>query len=101
LGQIRENINRFGYHVYVVSGEQQPRYAYTIGLSPKLGYEVIFAGGILFMYKEIGTIINGSRREIDGKVGLREWGLRRRSVWRFFVPKIRSELDRPTDDRRK
>jgi hypothetical protein len=68
LEQIRENINRFGYHVYVVSGEQQPRYAYTIGLSPRLGYEVVFAGGILFMYKEIGTIIKAVVEKLTAKL---------------------------------
>ncbi|MGB6725831.1 MAG: DUF4262 domain-containing protein, partial [Terracidiphilus sp.] len=41
------------------SGGQQPRYAYTIGLSPKLGYELVFAGGILFMYEEVGKIVSG------------------------------------------
>ena len=59
LEHIRENIARFGYHLYIVSGKQNPRFAYTIGLSPKLGHELIFAGGVLFMYKEIGTIIRG------------------------------------------
>jgi hypothetical protein len=59
LEQIRENIARFGYHLYIVSGKQNPRYAYTIGLSPRLGHELIFAGGILFMYKEVGAIIRG------------------------------------------
>lgn len=59
LEQIRENIARFGYHLYIVSGKQNPRYAYTIGLSPKLGHELIFGGGVLFMYKEVGTIIRG------------------------------------------
>jgi hypothetical protein len=59
LEHIRENIARFGYHLYIVSGKQNPRFAYTIGLSPKLGHELIFAGGVLFMYKEVGTIIRG------------------------------------------
>src|SRR5581483_3609393 len=57
LEQIRENIEQHGYHVYVVSGMQQPRYAYTIGLSPNLGYELVFAGGILFMYNEVAQIL--------------------------------------------
>src|SRR5438105_15332079 len=59
LQDIRENIDRFGYHLYIVSGKQTPRYAYTIGLSPKLGYELAFAGGILYMYKEVGEIVRG------------------------------------------
>jgi hypothetical protein len=65
LKTIRENIDRFGYHSYVVSGDQHPRYAYTIGLSPKLGYELVFAGGILFMYREIGKIIRTIVEELS------------------------------------
>jgi hypothetical protein len=57
LENIRENITRFGYHLYVVSGRQDPRWVYSIGLSPKLAYELIFAGGILIMYKEVGKIV--------------------------------------------
>ena len=40
LQDVRENIDRFGYHLYIVSGKQTPRYAYTIGLSTNLGYEL-------------------------------------------------------------
>jgi len=64
LNSIRENIARFGYHLYTVSGDQTPRYTYSIGLSPKLGHELILGGGIFFMYKEVGKIIE----EIVGRL---------------------------------
>jgi hypothetical protein len=67
LNEIRENITRFGYHLYAVTGDQTPRYAYTIGLTPKFGFELIFGGGILFMYKEVGKIIAGIIEQLTAK----------------------------------
>jgi hypothetical protein len=58
LDEIRENIARSGHHVYVVSGGQTPRFAYTIGVSESIGVELILAGAILYMMEEVGTIIN-------------------------------------------
>ena len=61
--------------LYVVSGDQQPRYVYTIGLSPKFGYELIFAGGIIFVYDDVVSKIitdiavgNGARGSGDSFV---------------------------------
>ena len=59
LSNIRENIAHNGYHLYVVSGGMQPRFAYTIGLSPKIGKELILAGAIIYMYEEVTQIIKG------------------------------------------
>jgi hypothetical protein len=59
LEEIRENIARFGHHLYVVTGEQQPRYAYTIGLTQRFGFELVFAGGIFFIYKDVSKIFAG------------------------------------------
>jgi hypothetical protein len=72
LEEIRKNIARFGYHLYIVSGKQDPRYAYTIGLSPRLGHELIFAGGILFMYKEVGAIIRGIVEQLKDATSVSE-----------------------------
>lgn len=69
LNDIRDNIARFGYHSYVVTGGQDPRFSYTIGLSPRMGRELIFAGGILFMYKEVGTIIRGIVERLTAEPG--------------------------------
>lgn len=54
--EIRLNIDSHGYHVNIVSGGQEPRYAYTIGLLPKFGFELIFAGGVYFLKKDLYTI---------------------------------------------
>ena len=43
LDQIRGNIARGGHHVYVVSGGATPRFAYTIGISGAIGFELILA----------------------------------------------------------
>ena len=60
IQKTRENIRQYGYHLYVVSGGQVPRYAYTIGLSPRFGRELIFAGGIIFMHREIIDVIRSA-----------------------------------------
>src|SRR5260370_26585703 len=58
LDRIRENIARSGQHVYVVSGEDTQRFAYTIGVSESLGVELILAGAIFYMKDEVVKIIN-------------------------------------------
>lgn len=57
LEQIARNIRDHGYHAYVVSGGPMPRWIYTIGLSPSLGYELIFAGGALYPKDEVLRIV--------------------------------------------
>ena len=46
LDDIRENIARSGHHIYVVSGGQTPRFAYTIGVNESIGVELILSGAI-------------------------------------------------------
>jgi hypothetical protein len=58
LDRIRENIARSGQHVYVVSGGDTPRFAYTIGVSESIGVELILAGAIFYMKDEVVNIIN-------------------------------------------
>lgn len=55
---IKRNIEKYGHHITIVSGDIQPRYAYTIGLKEKLGLELVFAGGIYYMKDEVLEIIN-------------------------------------------
>jgi hypothetical protein len=45
LATIRQNIDRSGCHIYGIKADAAPGYLYTIGLSPRLGFELIFAGG--------------------------------------------------------
>jgi len=54
---IQININNHGYHLTIVNSQQEPRYAYTIGLLDLLGYELIFAGGIYFLKDDLFLII--------------------------------------------
>lgn len=58
LDRIRENIARSGQHVYVVSGGETPRFAYTIGVSESVGIELILAGAIFYMKDEVVKILN-------------------------------------------
>jgi len=59
LELIRANIARYGYHVYTVTGgDQLPRFVYTIGLSERIGSELIFAGAIFFTGKEATRVVD-------------------------------------------
>lgn len=55
---IKSNISQHGHHVTIVKSDLQPRYAYTIGVTEKLGFELIFAGGIYYMSEDVLKIIN-------------------------------------------
>ena len=56
---IRENIARSGHHIYVASGDgQTPRFAYTIGATESIGFELILAGAIFYMKDDVVTIIS-------------------------------------------
>lgn len=54
--KIEANIRKYGCHIYDVSGGPLPPWSYSIGLSDRIGVEVIFAGGLYFQ--------NAERREI-------------------------------------
>lgn len=74
LARIRRNIERHGYHAYVVSGGQVPRYAYTIGLCAKFGTELILAGAAYYLGDGVRGILRaasealGARRELGSPV---------------------------------
>ncbi len=55
---IKDNINKHGYHITIVTDGAEPRYAYTVGVSEKIGFELIFAGGIYYMKDEVFEIID-------------------------------------------
>jgi hypothetical protein len=58
LSLIGSNIDKYGYHVTIVNSTLEPRYAYTIGLTKLLGFELIFAGGIYYMKDQLFVIID-------------------------------------------
>lgn len=79
LDLIKESINKHGFHITTVHSELVPRYSYTIGLSVSLGFELIFAGGIYFMYEEVLKIINHANKTLQ---------LKKEKVKEFEVKKI-------------
>lgn len=58
LSLIKSNIDNYNYHITIVNSPTVPRYAYTIGLNDLFGFELIFAGGIYYMKKDLHEIFN-------------------------------------------
>ncbi len=56
LKLINKNISEYGYHITVVSSCCTPRYAYSIGLKEMFGFELVFAGGLYFLEKDISKL---------------------------------------------
>ncbi len=48
LEKIKHNIESHGFHMYLVMGGLTPRFVYSIGLSPVIGFEIVFAGAIFY-----------------------------------------------------
>jgi hypothetical protein len=72
LERIRNNISKSGVHIYVVSGGGTPRYAYTIGLSPKIGAELILAGGYAMNADGVLAVVNQISRQLVAGTPVRE-----------------------------
>jgi hypothetical protein len=58
LERIRLNIEKFGSHLYSVSGGGTPRFVYSIGPSQSLGAELVLAGAASFTANEAFAILN-------------------------------------------
>lgn len=61
---ISNNINKFGWHIYVVQQDVCPRYLYTIGLSKEVGFEIVLAGAILYDFDQSLKIVNYISNEL-------------------------------------
>lgn len=84
LEKIRGNIERDGCHVYVVAASDTPRFAYSIGASPRVGYEVILAGAAYYSDAEVGRIINAMVEAASSKsIGSEEIVLESLGVFRL------------------
>lgn len=57
LERIRQNIAKYGFHTYIVTGGGDPHYAYTIGLKQSLGFEMIMAGAYFYRMDEVPLLI--------------------------------------------
>lgn len=69
LEVIEHNIALHGHHVYLVTGEASPRYAYSVGLTGTLGIELLLAGAIQFSAEEVRRIVNGVAEQLRHGVG--------------------------------
>jgi len=50
---IQSNIDQNGYHITVVGGAVEPRFAYSIGLYNSLNFELVFSGGVYYLKDQI------------------------------------------------
>ncbi len=57
LARIRRNIERHGHHLYLITGDHLPRYAYTIGLGPQVGAELLFAGAPQYSMGDVSAVV--------------------------------------------
>ena len=64
LERIRLNIDAHNYHVTIVTGGACPRYAYTIGLKDKIGYELIFSGSGNLSVNVLNQTINDVYKQL-------------------------------------
>ena len=58
LAKIASSIQTHGYHLRIVEGGPSPRFAYTIGLHEKHGFELVLAGGVVFTNAELNSIFS-------------------------------------------
>lgn len=72
LERIRSNIARFGHHVYMVAGKQSPRFAYTIGVSPVKGAELVLAGATIYSNEEVKQVIDAIASNEAANMGGRQ-----------------------------
>jgi hypothetical protein len=58
IQEIRSNIQKCGYHLYVIKDRGPlPKFAYTIGLKEKVGFELVFAGALLLSDSDVYNVI--------------------------------------------
>ena len=88
LALIESNINKYGYHTTIVSSNTVPRYAYTIGLSEKFGFEFILAGAITFLKQDLHNIFNEVVRSLDTTINIEELVVKIDSLGDFSFSRV-------------
>jgi hypothetical protein len=68
LDTIHSNINNYGHHITIVKSGTVPRYAYTIGLTKNLGFELVLAGGFYYNMEEFNSVINSVALQIQTNI---------------------------------
>lgn len=88
LSLIRSNIDQSGYHLTIVNSKTVPRYAYTIGLTNKFDFELIFAGGYRYLKDDVYAIINKIINELEKGVNVERLELSIDDLGSFTLSKI-------------
>ncbi|OOQ58042.1 hypothetical protein [Mucilaginibacter pedocola] len=83
LGLIRSNIKKYSYHTTEVIGSTVPRYVYTIGSNELFGFELIFAGGIIYLKDDVQLIIGSIFDELKNQVSVPDIALSIASLGTF------------------
>jgi hypothetical protein len=65
LEEVKTNINNYGHHISIIKNGVCPRFAYSIGAVEKIGFEVIFAGGLFYKNDEVSIIIDNIINKIN------------------------------------
>mgnify|MGYP005991100317 CR=1 FL=1 len=77
--KIQTHIQDSGYHLYIVSTKESPRYAYTIGLKERIGYELCFLGALFFDVNEVEEIFASLSskliKEGEAKIEVQKYGI--------------------------
>lgn len=55
---VQSNIDQHGYHITIVGGAIEPRFAYSIGLSAQFDFELVFPGAIYYLKEQVLQIFN-------------------------------------------
>jgi hypothetical protein len=63
-GQVKRNIQKHGFHIYVIGKASYPRFGYTIGLTRSLGAELVLPGAAWFSGRDVGLIIHVIRNRL-------------------------------------
>src|SRR4029079_18646831 len=58
LGAIKQNIRRYGRHIYAIGGGPSPRFAYTIGMRESIGAELVLPGAAFFDLADVQHVVN-------------------------------------------
>ena len=65
LEEVKSNIINYGHHISIVKNGVCPRFGYSIGALEKIGFEVIFAGGLFYKNDEASMIIDNVIRKMN------------------------------------
>jgi hypothetical protein len=67
LELIEQNVQRHGFHLYIVTGGCSPRFAYTIGLRRMFGAELVLAGGIYYTADEVKRMVDTIHQQLGAE----------------------------------